>query len=406
MGQFFLEGSATAIYDRIARAMGRELARRGKEVMLIQPAAFHVQGFQDFLRSRATDDVYVSMTGANLVQRRPEGAAEFFFELFRGPIVFVHQDAILGGIDFDTALARLQAYKRVAHRAWHLCIEPDTVAALQAAGIEGAGWVPHASEFAPAEPLDTAACAHAASFVGHVLPSAVQPRAGSAGVNALMEAALHLRREHLGAPVQPLLQRFADRAGEAFGPGVETAALRVAHVHWLRSQFTTHTMPFRGWVLEQADLPDLTVFGGDPAYLHRVDRCLTLPSPGVTHRPAVYDPAEVQALFRRSACSVNISSLQFDHAVVNRVHDVFMAGGLCLTDALGGVATLTREHAEISFRSPEELRERAAYFADPRNSARRTALIRAVQQDLLAHTGYGPIGERVLEALQRLQGPV
>lgn len=405
MGQFFLEGSATAIYDRIARAMGRELLQRGKEVMLIQPAAFHVQGFQDFLRSRRPDDVYVSMTGANLVQRRPDGASEFFFELFPGPILFVHQDAILGGIDFETALARLQAYRRVAHRSWHLCIEPDTVAALKAVGIDSAGLVPHASEFNPIDPSDVRDCQWPASFVGHVLPSAAMPRTGSPAVAALLDAALQLREEHLGAPVQAMLQRFADRSAEAFGPPEETRMLRVAHTHWLRSQFTMRTMPLRGWVLERAELPDLTIFGGDPAYLHRVDRCLTLPSPGVTHRPPVYDTAQVQDIFRRTACSVNISSLQFDVAVVNRVHDVFLSGGLCLTDALGGVAELTREHAEISFRSPKELSERVAYFSDPRNNARRAALIRAVQQDLVRHTGYGRIGERLLEVLRHLGGP-
>ncbi len=397
----YLEESRTAVYDRIAKSIGLELARRGLSVMMIKPWGFSTQTFAEFCR-RQTDAVYVSMTGANVVQRQAPDQAEHYFEMFPGRIIFVHQDAILGGLSFEAAQARLQAYRRVAHRSWHLAIEPDTLTALRAVGIANASLVPHASEIELTAPADLGECRHAASFVGHAVPFEYQPRLASAALERFIGNALHLRMHDLSTPVQSLLCAEADRAAEPFGPPDETLVMRWAHVHWLRSQFTARTMPLRGWVLEQADLPSLTVVGGDPAYLHGVDRCLTLDRPGITHLPAEYEPSAVRELFRRTACSVNITSLQFDHAVVNRVHDVFMAGGLCLTDARGGLADLTREHAELSFRTPAELRERVLHFSAPHNSGRRAALIAAVQKDVIARSGYACLGDHVQTALAAL----
>jgi hypothetical protein len=401
MSTVFLEESRTAIYDRIARAIGREFVRRGMAVMMIKPWGFNSVSFRQFLREQGAG-IYVSMTGANIMQSRSVDHAEHFFETFPGRVIFVHQDAILGGLTFDAALARLQAYQRVAHRSWHLCIEPDTITALKAVGIDNASLVPHASEFEPLPALERADCTYGASFVGHALPFEYQPRLASRALEHMIDAALRLRMDNLAAPAQPLLCDYADRVMEHFGPADETGLTRWAYVHWLRSQFTARTMPFRGWVLEQAQLPDLTVVGGDPAYLHRVDRCLTLKGAGIRHLPPIYEVPAVRDVFRHSACSINITSLQFDHAVVNRFHDVFLAGGLCLTDARSGVAELTSEHAELTFRTVDELRERVHHFSAPRNSRQRALLIAAVQRDVQARSGYVGLADQVQTALDAL----
>jgi hypothetical protein len=403
MTTVFLEESRTAIYDRIARAMGHECVRRGMDVMMVKPSGFNASTFGEFL-ARQGNGIYLSMTGANIVQSRAADQAEHFFEIFPGRVIFVHQDAILGGLTFEAALARLQAYQRVAHRSWHLCIEPDTITALNAVGIDNTTLVPHASEFEPSPALGRDQCHLGATFVGHALPFDYQPRLATRALEHMIDTALRQRMDNLAAPAQPLLCDYADRVLEHFGPADETGATRWAYVHWLRSQFTQRTMALRGWVLEQAQLPDLTVVGGDPAYLHRVDRCLTLSGAGIRHVPPVYEVGAVRELFCRSACNINITSLQFDHAVVNRFHDVFLAGGLCLTDARSGVSELTREHAELTFRTVEELRERVRYFSEPRNSALRAALIASVQRDVLAHSGYGRLGEHVQAALDALGG--
>ena len=183
--------------------------------------------------------------------------------------------------------------------------------------------------------------------------------------------------------------------GETAASG-DAAVYRIATKRWLRSLVHEHSLAARGWFIEQARLPSVTIFGGDPAYLHGMQRKLTLGLGNVEHRDAVFDTQAVQDVFRDSCINLNFTSLQFDTAVVNRVFDVFMAGGLCLTDYRDGLATLTNSHAEFSWKTLSELRERVAYWSDPARARERALLIRKVQADLGEHGGYTRLADRLI----------
>ncbi|MDB5895119.1 MAG: hypothetical protein JWQ88_2650 [Rhodoferax sp.] len=397
----YIEDSRTPIYRRIAQSLGTELLRRGFEVLLIKPDGFNSASFHEFLQGQG-GAAYVSNASSNAIQARRPDSGAFFFESFPGRLIFLHQDAILGGMGLLNGIGKLQAWQRVAMRSAHLCIEADNVADLQAVGIENAQLVGHASETLPAEP-SLQAFDFEASFVGHVVPAGHYPPSGaSPRFQALIAAALEARRKDLGCAIEPLVKAYAEQALDGLGTADDQAVLRVAHAQWLRNEITGQTLPFRGWAFEQCGIERLAIFGGDPAYLHNVARNLRVERPGVAYHPAVYEPQDVQRVFNRSRVNINISSLQFDHAVVNRVHDVFMAGGLCLTYARDGLAQLTAAHAEISFRTLGELRDRAAYFTRPAAAAERAALIRRVQQDILHNAGYPLLTQSIAEALSRL----
>ncbi|MCK6426637.1 MAG: glycosyltransferase [Burkholderiaceae bacterium] len=401
MSIVFLEESPTPIYARISKALGIQLVKQGHEVMMVKPSGFSVDSYRAFLQSRRGDSVYVSTAESNILQQKGEGLAPYFFEDFPGKLIFIHQDALLGGLSFENGLAKLHAWRRVASRSAHLCIEPDSVAALKGAGISRASLVPHASEFVPADCLPVGQCRHGASFVGHALPWGFQPVLAHSGLSMLVEGLMLQRACMLDTALHAPVTEWVERCARAFGDPGDTVAARIAHVHWIRHQFNLRSMAFRGRLLEEAQLPDLTVYGGDPAYLHRVERRATLGA-GIRHEPAVHDEVAVQAIYRGTACSINITSLQFDHAVVNRVHDVFMSGGLCLTDARPGLSELTREHAEISWRDPAELREKVRYFSDPRHEASRQRLIRAVQADVMQRSGYPILAAEIEGALAQI----
>lgn len=146
----------------------------------------------------------------------------------------------------------------------------------------------------------------------------------------------------------------------------------------------------------------MTIFGGDPAYLHSVARDLQIDRPGVNYHPAVYEPNEVQRIFRQSKININVSSMQFDYAVVNRFHDVIMSGGLCLTDARSGLADLTSSHEDVSFRTLDELRDRAEYFSRPENAQQRALLIKSIQKDIANNSGYPLLAKTIISTLQEL----
>ncbi len=399
----YIELSNTPIYRRIAHALGAELARHGLEVLAVKPEGFHSDSFRQFLaQCDGAASAYISTASGNAVQARQPGTASHYFESFPGKLVFLHQDTILGGLGLLDAVAKLQAWQRVAARAAHLCIEAGNIADLASVGIDHARLVPHASEFAPVAPL-LDGFAHEAAFVGHAVPSrAYGTGAAPPRLRQWLDGAVQARREDFGCALAPHVQAYVDQAQADLGTPADQAVLRLAQSQWLRNEITGQTLPLRGWVFEHGGIPALDVFGGDPAYLHGVDRQLQVERPGLRYHPAVYEPAQLQRVFHGSRVNINISSLQFDHAVVNRFHDVTLSGGLCLTDARDGLAELTSAHAELSFRTLDELRDKALHFAQPGHARQRALLVQAVQQDVLRNSGYPRVVQAITQSLAAL----
>ena len=397
----YIEESRTPIYRRIAHALGAELTRCGLEVLLVKPDGFNSLSFEQFLLNQG-DAAYVSNASSNIIQSKQPGKDEYFFENFPGKLIFLHQDAILGGINLLSGISKLQAWQRVAQRSAHLCIEADNVVDLASVGIHHAKVVPHASEVPATEPsLD--GFEYGASFVGHAVPSMYYaPTSHSQRFRQLMDDLVQARRRDFAAPLEPSVKAYADQALDGLGDENDQAILRVAQAQWLRNQITGQSMPLRGWVFEQCGIAPLDIFGGDPAYLHGVARNLQVERPGVSYHPAAYEAADVQRVFNKSKVSINVSSLQFDHAVVNRFHDVIMSGGLCLTDARSGLSDLTSAHADLSYRTLDDLRDRTEYFSRPENARARAALIKQVQQDVARNSGYPVLAQFILKSLKEL----
>ncbi len=257
--------------------------------------------------------------------------------------------------------------------------------------------VPHATEVLPVPPIEDG-FEFDANFIGHVVPSIYSPAGSTPAAQGVVTRAVTARRERLDTPLEGVMRAHAATL-EGLGSPEDNTLLRIAAAQWLRTEVHHQTMPFRGWLLENADLASLDVFGGDPAYLHRVDRHLALERPGITMHPAVYEAERLQQVFSRSRVSLNLTALQFDHAVINRFHDATMAGGLCLMDRRPGLEELTSAHAEISFNDVGELAERVRYWADPRRAGERANLVRKLQVDVAARSGYDKLAQAITECI-------
>lgn len=396
----YLEDSNTPIYRRIVHALGAELTRRGMEVLLVKPDGFDNATFHQFI-SRAGDGVYISNGEENAIQQELSGTEIYFFETFPGKLIFLHQDAFLGGSSMLKCVSKLQAWKRVADRSAHLCIEPDNVTDLASVGITNATVVNHATEIEPTEPsID--GFEFGASFVGHVLPSEHMSVGSNPRTQSIANEAIQLRCSDFSNPLEPLVKAYSDNALNGVGDQADQAILKVACAQWLRNELTGLTLPLRGWVFENCDIQPFTIFGGDPAYMHGIERNLQVNRAGVSYRPAVYEIPEIKRVFNKSQVSINVSTLQFDHAVVNRFLDVIMSGGLCLTDARSGLAELTSTHEEVSWRTLEELHERTAYYSRPENARERSLLIKSIQKDIARSSGYPLLAQAIMRAIGEL----
>lgn len=400
MGRVYLEDSNTPIYRRIVHALGAELTRCGMEVLLVNPEGFDNSTFHQFI-SQVGEAVYISNRSDNAILEKLSGTEIFFFEIFPGKLIFLHQDAFLGDSSLLECISKLRAWKRVDKRAVHLCIEPDNVADLASVGITNAIVVRHATEIEPAEPsIDN--FEYGATFVGHVVPGTYMAMENEQSIQNLGAEAMQLRCSDFSRPLEPLVKAYSDDALNGLGNQDDQTILQVACRQWLRNEITGLTLPLRGWVFENCDIQPLTIFGGDPAYINGMVRDLRIERTGIGYHPAVYDAREVRHLYNKSRVSINISSLQFDHAVVNRFHDVIMSGGLCLTDARSGLAELTSAHAEVSWRTLKELHEKTDYYSRPENVRHRALLIKAIQKDIACNAGYPLLAQTVLEVINAL----
>lgn len=397
----YVEESGTPIYTRIAQALGRELTRLGHSVLIVKPKAFNHESYLSFIQGAPPDAVYVSNAGSNVIQSRLPGQPTHYFEHFKGRTIFLHQDNILSSQSFEQGLARLQAWQRVASRSAHLCIEPSNVQTLKQAGIEHAAVVPHASEIEATAPL-IENFEHRASFVGHVVPSVYRQSSTSASVDALLHQLFAQRQADMSAPVQEAIQHFSNQALDCLGNSPENTAFRLAHALWVRGQLMHQSLQYRGWVFEQAQIDGLEIFGGDPAYLHGVERSLRIEREHIAYQPAIYEMDALSRIFRRSTVNINVSSLQFDHAVVNRFHDVVMAGGLCLTDRRDGLAELTRHHAEVSFSTVAELEDKVRYYSRADKARERANLISAMQAEVVERSGYPLLAREIVQSIATL----
>lgn len=396
MSTIWIEECRTPIYQRIAQALAHELARNGHQLMLVKPTGFDLASFEAFVATPRAG-VYLTTNESNAIQMLSRDGVRYFFELYPGPVVFVHQDSIIGRGDYATVLKKLEAYQRIKDRACHLCIEAGNVELLRSVGIEAAQLVAHATEISATEPrLD--GWTEPASFVGHVLPRMPLDTQLDAALEQRLQALVEQRVQAPALRLAPELQQISSNAIGWFARRDSQQLPLAAHTLWLRGQIHQHSLIARGSLLAAAGLEALTIYGGDPAYLHGVAQSVRLALPGLHHAPPVYELSALRQIYAGSAVSLNITALQFDDALINRFHDVVMAGGLCLTDAKRGLAELTRHHEQVSYRSPAELAERVAYFADPRHARERALLIKSIQQEIAAHATYANLAQAVEHA--------
>ena len=95
----YIELPRTPIYHRIATALGAALSQRGLQVMAVKPDGFDHASYLAFVQQHGrvgSGAAYVSTARGNIVQSRQPGSTHCFFEAFEGPLVFLHQDTLLG----------------------------------------------------------------------------------------------------------------------------------------------------------------------------------------------------------------------------------------------------------------------------------------------------------------------
>ncbi|MBF2073739.1 MAG: glycosyltransferase [Synechococcales cyanobacterium C42_A2020_086] len=391
--RFLLEQSPTRIYQRIIESFRATLEQFGHTVLLIDPCQF--QDYQDYLRyiqDQAVD--YCLITNPKgFISTYLESLQAFLFEQVEIPIIFVHHDNFLSDLhDIERIHRKLAAWQRMQHRSIHFCLEYHNFLDLRSLGIERVYPIRHASEFT--QSAQRPELIHEATFVGHVLPSLGDELAGLP-VSHRLRADFWARLVNFETRLEPSAITFAQQACGRQSSDLDTLTAKYFYISLLH----LHSQFFRGEVLRRIDSSPVTIIGGDPAYLHGVDRNQQIQKDNIRYQSATSDYADTRVIYARSKVNLNITSLQFDQAVINRVIDIGAAGGFVLTDWKADLSQITSVADAISYRSIEELNDKLEYYLHPDHESERRELAEVLHQDIQRQCTYEAVVEQILAKL-------
>ena len=142
----------------------------------------------------------------------------------------------------------------------------------------------------------------------------------------------------------------------------------------------------RGQLISTIKNHRVDIFGGDLSYGRINDPLLILQQNNIHYQPATQNYQDACGIYQSSRINLNISSLQFDTAVNNRVFDVVMAGGFILTDARDELTELIPLMQEVSFKTPEELSEKISYYSNIENEYRYLELKHEIHSEAKKHS--------------------
>jgi hypothetical protein len=425
-----LEQSPTPIYQRLIAGLSRALVGAGHRLSLLDPTdliAGSVAGFPDgcldgsltrlalggvaevgLRRSLFWDrldsleaDALIIVSPISLLAGFDLGRGTFLYEQGPTPLVFLHyEDCLSTQPSRQRIEAALGSYIATAARSHHFCLEPRNARELGQLNLATSPLF--AIGEGTYEPPVGAPLRREVCFIGHVHPGfdwANQPPE----LAAELQADLMRRLQQFDHPLEPAALAYAQRCC-----GPEASPLqRLAAKAYYRSLAHRHSLEFRGEVLQRlADLP-LDLYGPEAERLCASWSAPT-PAPVVGLRrghPATTTVAASAAVYRSSLISLNITALQFDQAVSNRVLDVAAAGGFPLTDWKEELGAITAVAEAISYRSLEELQHKIDYYRHLDHRAERLEIATTLQREVRQRGDYGALAQAIGAALAGFAAP-
>lgn len=381
-----IEKSPGTIYGRLSSQIAQAVEDYGHECVWID--AELISPSNPLLRTLEKLD-WVLVSFPTSVMNHPLHDGRFFFEYSPAKLAFLHHDAIASEkFAIIDVVHQFMAWARLASRSAHFAIEDRDARLLKQFGIEC-----HVLNHMPSLPRiagksDDAALIASANFVGHVLPAVTEPIDIGVQDEAIFDI-YQTRLRALDLPLEPFITGLHPIQPDASLQEAVTALSKRVQVMNLVRLYTVH---LRGALFSALGKLPLDIFGGDPNDEHQPPRRLLRDS--VRYHDAVFDAEAVAGLYRNYAVSLNLTALQFDQAVINRVLDVFAAGGFCLTDLRSSLPSLTSVWQEISYRNAEELREKTSFYIDPANRGRRREVMAQARQDFdLSCSAHAVVGK-------------
>lgn len=370
----------------------------GHTVHFIDASGFNESDFINTING-IDIDYYISSNELNFIQKKSDLNDHFLFEKIYSKIIFIHHDNLFSSFRSITYIAnKLKALGHIGHRSHHFCLEGSNVNLLNAAGITKAVKINHASEFVAA-PLATDS--HwGVTFIGHLMSRLnLYPTDSVEGGQHLQVMAWN-RFSQSSFPVQPCIEKLLRDPYVLNTLGPDAAKNTWATQQFLMAGLNKFSSPMRGEIISTIKNHRVDIFGGDLSYGRISDPLLILQQSNVHYNPATQNYQEAWKIYQSSRINLNISSLQFDTAVNNRVFDVVLSGGFILTDKRSDLINICNLGDEISFETPEEMNEKISYYIDPANNRHYLDLKIAIHDQFKSSFTYINAIEHILKYIE------
>jgi len=374
---FLIESSPTPIYQRIINAFSKAISSLGHTVDLVDIEGITLDEYISYVK-KTSPDFILATNHAGVASMYIQEVGQFVFQMLETKLIFIHHDNILSTLtDIKAIEKKLNGWVVTKDISWHFCLEYDSFLDLRSIGITNCFPINHASEFQKSK-YDKD-YSYDLSFVGHVLPSLDQ-HIKNLPFSHLIQADMWNRITNLPHKLSKQATKFAANKLNTEEISLQSLSLKYFYISCLHTQ----SMSFRGEIISRINNINIDIIGGDQRYLHGCqDGFLTITKANVKyHNPTNNNDEVIKAIYASSKVNLNITSLQFDSAVINRIIDVAAAGGFILTDWRSDLPSFTSVHKEISYKSIEELNDKASYYLHPDHQKERIEIATTLHQEV------------------------
>jgi hypothetical protein len=396
--KFIIESSSVPIYNRIATAFAKTLMEFGHTVHFIDASGFNETDFVNTINDIEID-YYISTNELNVIQKKSELDESFLFEKIQTKIIFIHHDNLFSAFHNISYIAsKLKALTNICYRSHHFCLEASNVELLKDSGISNAYKINHASEFYAVP--SKRPTQWGVTFIGHLMSSLhLYPTDSVPGGQHLQVMAWN-RFSKSSYAVQPDIENLVKDPYVLASLGSDADKNLSATRQFLMAGLNKFSSPLRGQLISTIKHHRVDIFGGDLSYGRINDPLLVLQQSNVHYQPATQNYHDASSIYKSSRINLNISSLQFDTAVNNRVFDVLLSGGFLLTDKRSDINDYYPYSSEITFETPEEMNEKINYWISPSNNNKYQDLIQDIHTNFSKKFTYVNSTSKILSLIE------
>jgi predicted O-linked N-acetylglucosamine transferase (SPINDLY family) len=386
-----LETSPNKIYNRIVGELAVGFRNCGYECIVIDSSVVKTKAELLILYNQC-DWAIVTNGSGYLSLKWPD---VYLFEEITSKIAFLHHDAPFNTRELNDIQEKLDAFVRIKDRSVHFSIEKSDVVDFKKLGIV-AHTINHINTLGSVPSANEHVCLRDVAFIGHVVPPILSPIPfGTVDDSNYFNSYLS-RVTNLDHRIKDDYSKFEELDLHS----KISSSVEIAQKMQYIQQVHLYSQPHRGAVLEKVCGYDLHIYGGDPSWLHGIEQSRFLNNANITYYKPVFEREQVIELFSTTRINVNITSLQFDTAVINRVMDCAASGGFILTDRKAQLYELTSVADEISYGSIEELSSKIDYFMQPEHQKQREEISRQLQQNLEVRCSVDSVVEYMVSVMK------